>query len=555
MNRSDKLVILLLTADPSDATRLRLGQELRDIREKLQLAKTRENFELEMRTSIRPGDLTQAIFDTEPHIVHFAGHGTSTGELCLENEHGTVQTVPPDALAALFELVSHQVHCVVLNACYSEIQARAIAKHIDYVVGMHSAIGDKAAISFAVGFYKALGAGYPVEDAYKFGLVELRLSGIPEHLIPVLVAGEHTPVPSVPNGGRSETQDSANLKQPLASETVSILERSSGTLYKNVREAWRAMKSDCQAAETISIVGIRGLSAFGTDQSLVSLAEMEEYRHLRKLRVILLSEESRWLNPGYVQLRAYESIDVFKKELKASHDIIESAMAKLGKKFGTTKSGVRYYLGEPKFGMVITDKAAYINSYAEPPSTQVVDLPIYRFGKLPGSLYAAFKRHFDDLWHNQSEPGRYQKEHIDLETSAGGIVLADDENQKYVALLRRHDGYLVLPKGHRMLTDNSLEETARREVIEETGLKAEDFFIEKALGYYTYDEMAERFNTTKVNHLFLMRCRKNARPALATPEFAEARWWNINVPLPEMLYTYQKSYLHEVISAELQNVR
>ena len=31
--------------------------------------------------------------------------------------------------------------------------------HIDFVVGMKRAIGDEAAIKFAVGFYDALGAG------------------------------------------------------------------------------------------------------------------------------------------------------------------------------------------------------------------------------------------------------------------------------------------------------------------------------------------------------------------------------------------------------------
>ena len=59
--------------------------------------------------------------------------------------------------------------CVVLNACYSVAQANAISKHIDYVVGMKKAIGDEAAIKFAVGFYDALGAGRDFETAYKFG--------------------------------------------------------------------------------------------------------------------------------------------------------------------------------------------------------------------------------------------------------------------------------------------------------------------------------------------------------------------------------------------------
>lgn len=322
-------------------------------------------------------------------------------------------------------------------------------------------------------------------------------------------------------------------------------------MFKNVRDAWTTMKADCHEAAAIAIFGIRGLSAFGTDQSLVSFAEIEKFINLRKLRIILLSEDSRWLNHGFIQLRAYESIEIFKKELKASHDIIESAMAKLAKRLNTAKSGIKYTLGEPKFGMVITDKVAYVNTYAEHSALQVVDLPICRFEKVKGSLYGAFKRYFDDLWHNNSVPGQFQREYIDLEVSAGGIVMCEYQNKKFIALLRRHDGYWVLPKGHRMYIDNNLEETALREVSEETGLSRSDIYIDKPLGYYTYDEMAEQLNTTKVIHLYLMRCTKGIQPPLNSPDFFEAKWWDIAQSLPEMLYSYQKSYLHEVIEAEI----
>jgi len=187
----DKVKILFLAADPSDAVRLRLGQELRDVREKLQLSKQRDSFLLESRESARPGDLTQAILDMEPQIVHFSGHGMKTGELCFENFEGKTQTVQRDALASLFELVSKDVQCVVLNACYSASQANIISKHIHIVIGMSQAIGDRAAITFSIGFYKALGAGRTFEDAYNFARVEIRLYGIPEYLTPVLyVNGE-----------------------------------------------------------------------------------------------------------------------------------------------------------------------------------------------------------------------------------------------------------------------------------------------------------------------------------------------------------------------------
>jgi len=180
--------ILFLAADPTDTSRLRLGEEFREIQEKLKLARLRDYFRLELpQLSVRPVDISQALLDAQPQIVHFSGHGASTGALCFENQTGQIQSVQPDALAALFEQFSSQVNCVLLNACYSEIQAKAIGKHIKYVIGMNQAIGDEAAIAFAIGFYQALGAGRIIEDAYKLGCVQIRLQGIPEHLTPVFI--------------------------------------------------------------------------------------------------------------------------------------------------------------------------------------------------------------------------------------------------------------------------------------------------------------------------------------------------------------------------------
>lgn len=191
---ADMISILFLAADPTDASRLRLGEELREIQEKLQLAKLREQFQLHQRMSVRPADISQALLDINPGIVHFSGHGMATGALCFENQTGETLAIQPDALAALFEQFANQVNCVVLNACYSEIQSRAISNHIDYVIGMNQAIGDKAAITFAIGFYQALGAGRTTEEAYKLGCIQIRLHGIPEHLTPVLIKKGHSQI-------------------------------------------------------------------------------------------------------------------------------------------------------------------------------------------------------------------------------------------------------------------------------------------------------------------------------------------------------------------------
>ncbi len=237
MNDS-QIKILFLTADPSDESRLRLGQELRDI--KARLRKEPGKFQLQQRESVRVGDITDAIFDVEPQIVHFSGHGKSTGELCFENEVGKVQPVKPDALAAMFKLFAQSINCVVMNACYSEIQAEAIAEYIPFVIGMNDAIGDKAAIAFAVGFYKALAANRSIEDAYEFGCVEIRLQGIPEHLKPIIYK---KPIPVQQVTLKSEDKIPTNLtpgkRRRISQELDSLQEQ-----YELLREKLKRLRND-----------------------------------------------------------------------------------------------------------------------------------------------------------------------------------------------------------------------------------------------------------------------------------------------------------------------
>jgi hypothetical protein len=153
----------------------------------MRVSKQRDKFHLHQRMSVRPADISQALLDVNPQIVHFSGHGTRQGKLCVEDHNGRIHDLHPEAVAALFEQFADQVECVILNACYSTDQANSIAEHIRYVIGMNQAIGDKAAISFSIGFYQALCAGRSIEEAYKLGCVQIRLHNIPEHLTPTLI--------------------------------------------------------------------------------------------------------------------------------------------------------------------------------------------------------------------------------------------------------------------------------------------------------------------------------------------------------------------------------
>jgi len=166
---------------------LRLDEEVREIKEGLRRARAREHFSVESVEAVSYRDIHRAILSYEPHILHFSGHGAGEEGLVFEDETGHEKLVDAEALAGLFELFAEQLECVVLNACYSQVQAEEIAKHIDYVIGMSQAIEDKAAIEFAVGFYDALLADKPIEFAYKLGCQLIRIAKVPGHLIPQLL--------------------------------------------------------------------------------------------------------------------------------------------------------------------------------------------------------------------------------------------------------------------------------------------------------------------------------------------------------------------------------
>lgn len=161
--------ILILAANPEGTTPLRLDREVRAIDQALRESSLRAEFQLHQRWALRPRDLQRALLEINPEIVHFCGHGEGNKGLTLEDATGQPKLVSTDALASLFSLCAEQIDCVLLNACYAEVQAKAIVTSIDYVIGMRQAVPDDIAIAFSTGFYQGIGAGQPIETAFTTG--------------------------------------------------------------------------------------------------------------------------------------------------------------------------------------------------------------------------------------------------------------------------------------------------------------------------------------------------------------------------------------------------
>jgi len=193
--------ILILASNPKGTPFLDLDREIRDIREGLRRSPNRDQFDIEMRGAVRPIDLTRSLLEVKPQIVHFCGHGSGEGGLVLEDDNGNEEFVKNDVLSRHFEVFTDRVECILLNACYSEVQADALIQHINYVIGMKSEIPDEAAIAFSIGFYDAIGAGETIETAYKLGCsaIEMDLPAArssSRKLIPIQLPEGKSPLPN-----------------------------------------------------------------------------------------------------------------------------------------------------------------------------------------------------------------------------------------------------------------------------------------------------------------------------------------------------------------------
>jgi len=185
--QSQRIKILVLAANPLKGSRGDLDEEISAIEDRLWNSLYRDLFDLQPHLAVRITDVQKHLLRHKPDIVHFCGYGTSSGEIVLlDGSNG--RPIPIAALENLFEIFKEKIRCVILNTCYSEKQAHAIAKHIDCVVGMSNAISGAAAISFASSFYQGLGFGEDIKTAFELGCQQIDMSDLAESDQPKLVA-------------------------------------------------------------------------------------------------------------------------------------------------------------------------------------------------------------------------------------------------------------------------------------------------------------------------------------------------------------------------------
>jgi hypothetical protein len=190
--------IVMLMANPAKTGLLKLKEEYYMIQKSVQ--HHQDKFAVYSEDKVTPADILKAAThpDRLPWCLHFSGHGKNgdpkvrkmleeakrknpEGKTALDDGSGLIVTsddgrsykiMPTRALDAIFKSLKRNVpslELVVLNACYSEVQAQVISKHGFYVVGAKSQIADTASKAFSDVFYDAIAKGGDFKKAVEFG--------------------------------------------------------------------------------------------------------------------------------------------------------------------------------------------------------------------------------------------------------------------------------------------------------------------------------------------------------------------------------------------------
>jgi hypothetical protein len=181
-----KIKVLFMAANPRNTIRLAIDTEMRAIEQKVRASEHRDTLVFQSAWAVRPDDLMQLLNQHQPHMVHFSGHGSSEG-LSFAGDDGLDRLVSTRALKAVFTTLKDNIRLVLLNVCYSREQAQTLVETIDCVIGMKESISDTTAATFASSFYRAIGFGRSIQQAFDQGTTSLLFEDIPEEAMPELL--------------------------------------------------------------------------------------------------------------------------------------------------------------------------------------------------------------------------------------------------------------------------------------------------------------------------------------------------------------------------------
>lgn len=131
------------------------------------------------------------------------------------------------------------------------------------------------------------------------------------------------------------------------------------------------------------------------------------------------------------------------------------------------------------------------------------------------------------------------------QVSSGGVVFRHHGGTLEIALISIRGGRVwALPKG-RVEAGETLEEAARREVWEETGIEGKILERIGEISYWFYAK-DEGVKVHKTVHFFLLGYERGETSNLSD-EVDEARWWPIDEALPALTYRSERETVENAL--------
>ena len=143
-------------------------------------------YEIHRKFRIRKEDIVQQIGAIHPDLLHFVGHGNSSGALLLHTDGCGVETLLPDHMKGVLEFCAPWLKVLFLGACHSLHHAQTAAESIDAVIGMKAEIAADAELEFAKTLYLSLASGASLKDSVECARSQLKLVSPRFAEVPVL---------------------------------------------------------------------------------------------------------------------------------------------------------------------------------------------------------------------------------------------------------------------------------------------------------------------------------------------------------------------------------
>lgn len=184
------LRVLFLADDPRRNDRAALTIQAKRIEDAIRSGQALHAISILPRFAMKYQDLVDAIDETSPDIVHFAGMGHADGILFADENSGEYVAIPARGLARVFGLAHRPIRGVVVNTSHSSHFAGELVSRVDFAIGMSGAVTETAALDFAGALYGAIARGKSVAKAVETGEVMMQMRSTIDDAAPVLHLGE-----------------------------------------------------------------------------------------------------------------------------------------------------------------------------------------------------------------------------------------------------------------------------------------------------------------------------------------------------------------------------